>query len=361
MASSRNEATAAPCLIVLRRDRSGSGIVGMARAIAQSWRRRKRSRADESRFIAVGATAKAVHESSGAATEVSEDIEHQETKSLLCVPVTQAVDDWDTSSISAGLVASMGRRRKAVVVLDGLVSDKLRAGLLTALRGDAPGHEPPVALWDHQTSDSIDSPPSWGLRQSLLQQLEASPPSAVCEVNARLSRLFPEYLICHQPTFSDSEDDASRTRRTAFVANAATHGDAFHWHVDLDPRTLPPSAARAAWRARWGDEPNGAAGKPLFVSLIVYLDAEWRPEWAGETLFAEHDRGVGLAVQPRPGRAVLMHQDVLHRVNAPSPLARRPRYSLVWKLVFVPRDARSSPRAAESVLRPEWGTPVHIE
>ena len=43
---------------------------------------------------------------------------------------------------------------------------------------------------------------------------------------------------------------------------------------------------------------------------------------------------VGLAVRPRRGRAVLMDQDVLHRVSAPSAAAGgQPRYSLVWKLV----------------------------
>lgn len=34
-------------------------------------------------------------------------------------------------------------------------------------------------------------------------------------------------------------------------------------------------------------------------------------------------------VRPKPGRAVLMDQDLLHRVSAPSPAAGgRPRYSL---------------------------------
>ena len=39
-------------------------------------------------------------------------------------------------------------------------------------------------------------------------------------------------------------------------------------------------------------------------------------------------------VRPKSGRAVLMDQDILHRVSAPSSAAGgRPRYSLVWKLV----------------------------
>lgn len=45
-------------------------------------------------------------------------------------------------------------------------------------------------------------------------------------------------------------------------------------------------------------------------------------------------------------------QDVLHRVTTPSQLAGgRPRFSLVWKLAFLPRSTHSTPTLA----RPEWG------
>lgn len=54
-------------------------------------------------------------------------------------------------------------------------------------------------------------------------------------------------------------------------------------------------------------------------------------------------------------RAVLMDQDVLHRVSMPSQLAGgRPRYSLVWKLVFYP----SQPNQRPCISRPEWGKPT---
>jgi len=47
-------------------------------------------------------------------------------------------------------------------------------------------------------------------------------------------------------------------------------------------------------------------------------------------------------------------QDVLHRLSAPSPSAGRPRFSLVWKLLFVPR----SPDQAACLARREWGAPT---
>lgn len=50
------------------------------------------------------------------------------------------------------------------------------------------------------------------------------------------------------------------------------------------------------------------AGKPLFVSLLLYLNASWPRDWAAETLFLDADTDVGLVVRPKPYRAVLMDQ-----------------------------------------------------
>ena len=50
-------------------------------------------------------------------------------------------------------------------------------------------------------------------------------------------------------------------------------------------------------------------------------------------------------------------QDVLHRVSTPSQLAGgRPRYSLVWKLVFLPRHASQTC----CIARHEWGPPTNM-
>ena len=47
----------------------------------------------------------------------------------------------------------------------------------------------------------------------------------------------------------------------------------------------------------------------------------------------------------------------LDRVSAPSLAAGgRPRYSLVWKLAFVPRQ----PGQRACIARKEWGTPASI-
>ena len=273
------------------------------------------------------------------------------------------------TSIVVALNATLGGR--AVCVLDGLVSEQQRAEILEFLHGERAASVPNSAVWDRSTIDTAGVAPTFGLRQELLLTLETDPPRAVRQIHARLCTLYPEYEIVHMPAFSE---DGGGGTRTSFVANAAVQGDCFQWHVDADPQDLPSqsSAETARWRARHGRYTNGTLGKPLFVSLIVYPDEAWHQAWDAETLFLDPGTGAGLIVQPRPGRVVLMHQDVLHRVSPPSALACRPRYSLVWKLIFVPKarsDSNSQASAmasaatidrCETICRPEWGEPVRF-
>lgn len=78
----------------------------------------------------------------------------------------------------------------------------------------------------------------------------------------------------------------------------------------------------------------------------------------------------GVFVRPKPYRAVLMDQDVAHRLSTPSAVANRPRYSLVWKLVMTPRPTPAQqqqegraprlPGAAACIARKEWGQPTYF-
>ncbi|KAG2443341.1 hypothetical protein HYH02_009405 [Chlamydomonas schloesseri] len=137
-----------------------------------------------------------------------------------------------------------------------------------------------------------------------------------------------------------------------YVANAAVHGDSYSWHVDADPSTLPyPSP----WTLEYGQYVNREPGRPLFVSLLLYLNPTWERGWDAETLFLDTPSDCGVLVRPKPYRAVLLDQDVLHRLSPPSAAAGgRPRYSLVWKLVFLPRR----PGQRVSLARRDWGRPA---
>ena len=278
--------------------------------------------------------------------------------------------DWQPALVVPVLHALIGPSRHALVVLDCLVEEGQRAALLRLLRGEGPaGIAPPQPQWQRRTYDYAGVPPTWGMEPSLLRRMETAPPAALLEVQSRLCKLYPEYTIVHMPPLdglgeagqpSSPATAAQPHTCTSFVANAAVYGNCFQWHVDADPADLGARASRLpAWLSQHGGYRNGAAGKPLFVSLLVYLDEYWKAEWDAETLFVDPGSGAGLVVQPRPGRAVLMHQDVLHRVSTPSLLARRPRYSLVWKLIFIPK--RPDGADDESICRPaEWGTPVRL-
>ena len=288
-----------------------------------------------------------------------------------------------------------------VVALDGVVDEGMRRGLferVTAPGWDDASPTPPTYRWERRTADLYDDdggtgeatisasggdgdgdgdgthdhspapppPPTWGLTDSAMRDLEddaAVSDWAFLELHARLCELYPEYVISHMPAESlrapppkpkrcgddgdgDVGDDGNESSRRgpplrehhhrcdSFVANAAVHGDGFRWHVDADPSCFPGDCP---WTAVHGDYFNGEPGKPLFVSALVYLNDKWPSSWDAETLFLDKTSGVGVLVRPRPGRLILMDQDVTHRVSPPSSGARRPRYSLVWKLVFFPK------------------------
>mmetsp|Transcript_1816 Transcript_1816/g.4085 ORF Transcript_1816/g.4085 Transcript_1816/m.4085 type:complete len:181 (+) Transcript_1816:416-958(+) len=130
----------------------------------------------------------------------------------------------------------------------------------------------------------------------------------------------------------DSEDTHDAVCEP-FIANASVPGDQFAWHYDADPSSFAPSSK---WAQAFGHYVNREKGKPLFVSLILYLNDAWGNDMHAETLFLDDTAQCGVFVRPKAGRIVLMDQDMWHRILQSSPAATSPRYSLVWKLVFYP-------------------------
>mmetsp|Transcript_23521 Transcript_23521/g.30691 ORF Transcript_23521/g.30691 Transcript_23521/m.30691 type:complete len:102 (-) Transcript_23521:109-414(-) len=76
------------------------------------------------------------------------------------------------------------------------------------------------------------------------------------------------------------------------------------------------------------------------MSCLLYLNDEWNEEeWGAPTKFLDIPTNTSYEVLPRPGRCILMDQDVSHTVVAPNEAAgKRPRYSLVWKLILHPKE-----------------------
>jgi hypothetical protein len=218
-------------------------------------------------------------------------------------------------------------------------------------------------MWEKQTADMAGASATWGLRPHVLQALATGHPGAIIEVQSRLAKLYgDDYDIVHLPSeviqsgqSSSLEGNIDKTDVdcSAFLANAAAAGDSFRFHVDADPTSFP---SPSDWTAVFGDYFNGEPGKPLLVSLLIYLDDRWDRDWAAETLFLDSGTDTGVFVRPKAGRVVLMDQDVLHRMSPPSQALAggRLRLSLVLKLAFLARSAGVTPCLA----RPQWGSPV---
>ena len=307
------------------------------------------------------------------------------------VPASANVRDLSSlPGAPSGCRAAVAR----VVALDGLI-DKTALGWIREHLGvdieDERRHggaKPRESLWERKTADDDLAEPTYGLRKESMDRLVRTmthregvePTTRLDEFHARLQALYPDWIVCHMPAdalradeeASEKPDDSldafaggsARFRCDAFVANAAVHGDEYRWHLDADPSSFPDSCA---WVRTYGDHVNGEPGKPLFVSAVVYVNSEWNEnDWGGETHFMDVDSGIGATVRPRPGRVVLMDQDVTHRVSPPTRAANgRARYSLVYKLVFFPRTkgGAAGPDASlweRGIARAEWGPPSPI-
>jgi hypothetical protein len=321
--------------------------------------------------------------------------------------------------------------------------------------------------WERETADGAGAAKTWGLRDSVLEQLSAAPTVAMREIHSRLALLYPEADIAHMPAEhmqahaackpdepgtgaaqpqsaqaaglsqaarpaqghlrqessstaagqpsgegavgllqhdnavvegapalegalnsrapghaegsspsaqdgqgtngeerlagtsaepggEDSREPEQATFCAPFVGNAAVAGDQYTWHVDADPATLPDSRCAYLtlycatlcvglpaylfsstgtgplsgmhfcswhhwlrksqvnmvhifkpavlkdlglvtvcnrWTEAFGDYVNGEPGRPLLVSLLLYLDEAWPRDWAADTLFLDCEVG----------------------------------------------------------------------
>eukprot|EP00793_Prasinoderma_coloniale_P004158 PRCOL_00006334-RA len=281
-----------------------------------------------------------------------------------------------------------------VVALDGVCTDAMREELLTWMTAPGWDHSkgPPTDKWERATRDQVgdeEAPPSWGLKAKVLDELadpERCPPAAL-EVIRRVAALYPEFDVDMMPASamagqmalmededgSEGEGDGADASASgpcirSHVGNASMAGDTYAWHRDMDPSAM---FFDSPWAERYGCYANREMRKPYLVSALLYLDEDWPDAWDAETLFYDESNGsegaCGLFSRPAPGRIVLMDQDVKHRVSPPSANAKRPRYSLVWKLAFYPhpggagygdKDTTEATRRGHYALtRKRWGKP----
>jgi len=172
----------------------------------------------------------------------------------------------------------------------------------------------------------------YGLSVEAIEELCFQHHDAIAEFEGILAILFPRFRVTRLP------EAVLGASVSPLTANAPVHGQEFQYHIDADPNLAPPSP----WTDVFGMYPNRARGKPRFVSCLVYLNDEWDfGKWGAPTRFLDGATHTTYDVHAKPGRVVVMDQDITHTVVAPHAAAgHRPRYSLVWKLILHPTVPR---------------------
>ena len=93
---------------------------------------------------------------------------------------------------------------------------------------------------------------------------------------------------------------------------------------------------------RYGNNPGIHVDAPSFVpdnkTVLVYLNAYWHPDFAGETVFFNHEMDACKLVAPRPGRVVIFDGRIPHTGRPPSSRFMYNRYVLAYK--YMDPDAR---------------------
>jgi 2OG-Fe(II) oxygenase superfamily len=246
--------------------------------------------------------------------------------------VTHAGENfWDTSSI---------------LVFDAVVDDTLRSRLLKVVNGidDDDDHN---NEWDDVANGPnpdrwirgglVDIPDqeedrSFGLSEDGIEELCFEHHDAVEDFEMILSSLFSDFLVSRLP---EAVFGSSVSPMTANAPTSEDSNTTFQFHIDGDPNQTPPSP----WTDVFGRYPNRAPGKPRFMSCLVYLNDDWNEDWGAPTRFLDVATDTPVDIMPKPGRIVLMDQDITHTVTPPNKSAgKRPRYSLVWKLILHPKE-----------------------
>lgn len=78
--------------------------------------------------------------------------------------------------------------------------------------------------------------------------------------------------------------------------------------------------------------PHTDCERPGEISVVLYLNREWKKEWAGETVVFDADGDIERAVLPRWNRVVIFPSDRLHVARGVSRICPHARTVLVMKV-----------------------------
>jgi hypothetical protein len=129
-----------------------------------------------------------------------------------------------------------------------------------------------------------------------------------------------------------------------------------HWRHDFIPEDFTTNPVLEAWRRQveaktaelcpaemgsfdqayctshgYGEYQHIHYDRSAGVTVIYYVNAEWDPDWQGETLFFDHSQDAHYAVAPQPGRLLMFPSSLLHRGGVPSRMCTERRLVMVLK------------------------------
>ena len=129
-----------------------------------------------------------------------------------------------------------------------------------------------------------------------------------------------------------------------------------HWRHDFIPEDFTANPVLGAWRKQveakmvelcpaekgafdqaycnshgYGEYQLIHADRSFGVTAIYYVNAEWQPDWQGETMFFDDRQDAHCAVAPRPGRLLMFPSRLLHRGGAPARMCTERRLVMVLK------------------------------
>lgn len=82
------------------------------------------------------------------------------------------------------------------------------------------------------------------------------------------------------------------------------------------------------------------------ITILLYANKEWDPDWGGETLFYDDEGECVMGAVPKPGRLVLFRGAIIHRAGLVNRECYEPRYTVALKFAKLPaKRAKASARA----------------
>lgn len=72
------------------------------------------------------------------------------------------------------------------------------------------------------------------------------------------------------------------------------------------------------------------------VTLLLYANPRWERAWGGATVLYDGERGLDLAVQPRPGRVLMFRGTTWHCAGIPTRACTQSRFTLALKYEAAP-------------------------